>query len=95
MRISHLEKQAFIQNGILRFYSIRGSVCNNSAPTTLCCEVARPAVGKGQGKKKKKTENAAVDFFNSVLQLFYLYTVFFKAKGQRSCSSVSITNGLF
>lgn len=94
MRISHLEKPAFILYGLLQLYSIRGRVCNNNAPTTLCYEFARPAVGKGQ-EKKKKGENATADFFNPVLPLFYLYTVFFKTKEQHFCSSVSISNAHF
>lgn len=92
-QISQLEKPALTQHGLLQLYSIRDCVCNNSPPTSLSCEGARPAVG--QGPKKKEKKDATVDFFSPVLQLFYLYTVFYNAEVQHSCSPVPISNGSF
>lgn len=52
--LSDFEKPAFIQYRLLWIYSIRGSVCNNSAPTSFAVKLPDQQL---KMDKEKKEEN--------------------------------------
>lgn len=85
-----LRKNCLYTAGASKALHGRGHVCKNYSPIPHSWEGARPAIVRGSERK-----STTIGFFSPTLQLFFLHDLFFKAKGQHSCSSLSLTMAPF